>query len=270
MYKNKKQVEETTSDLFPRIHQKTTQKELDNYRRNISFITNQYTGRFKLFDIIKNKNILEVGCGGRASGIYALENFHPKLTYAVDLSKKNVKNTYRLCKKFGFKNTVVIRSNALSLAFKDNTFDFVFSNGVIHHTIDPYKSFLEMVRVLSPNGYLFLGIYGYGGIWGKIIHPLGRFVGKIIPLRYTEKFINFTGLMKSQEFSILDWFYAPIQKTYKKEEILNWFKKNGFDRFIKLKCPPNKWFYNMGILSYVLFGDGYIYVIGHKIDSQKN
>jgi len=104
MYKNKKNIEETTSELFPRIHQKTRHKDLEDYRKNMSFVIDQYTNQFGLIDIVKNKYILEVGCGGRASGIYALEKFNPQIIYAVDLSGKNVKNSYRLCRNYGFKN----------------------------------------------------------------------------------------------------------------------------------------------------------------------
>jgi len=250
--KSKNNIQEKTSEIFYRIHSQTSRKELDVYKKNIlSLIEINY---------IKNKDLLEVGCGGRASGIYTLSSYNPKSITAIDASKKSVVNTRNLAKKLGIA-TNIKWGNAMNLAFKDSTFDFVFSNGVIHHTVDPYKCFCEMTRVLKIGGYLFLGIYGYGGIWGKIIHPFGMFLGKIIPFGFMEWLVNSTGILRSQEASILDLFYTPIQKTYRFVEIESWFK-NDFYQIKKFKSP--KWFYNISFISWFLFGDGYIYVIGKK------
>lgn len=265
MKANKVDVESYTSELFPKIHLRATHKELETCRRNVRWLLGKYTKtQIQILDILKDKEILEVGCGGRASGIYALEVYHPKSITGVDLSPQNVKKTREMCETLEFNNVRVENGNALNLNFEKSSFDFVFSDGVIHHTIDPYRCFLEMVRVLKPNGYLLLGIYGYGGIWGKVIHPLGMLMGKIIPIKFTEKFVNLTGFMRSQEHSLLDWFYTPIQEKYKLTQILNWFSNNDFDQIVSLGSP--KWYYQMGggLLTRFLFGDGYIYMMGRK------
>ncbi len=257
-----KDVESITADLFPRIHLKTSQKELDDYRDKIVYLIDIYSKHFDVSSIIKDKDILEVGCGGRASGIYALEILRPNFIRAVDLSEKNIENTRNLCNELGYKNVNIQQGNALKLDFSDNSFDFIFSNGVIHHTTDTYQCFLEMTRALKPGGHLFLGIYGYGGLWGHIIHPLIMLIGKMIPLNITEKIVNKTGFMSSQDRSLLDFLYTPIQNKTKKNKVISWFRNNNFDNVLRIKSP--RWFYNMGIMTNILFGDGYIYIIGKK------
>lgn len=257
-------IESATAEVFPKIHFTTTHYELNQYKKQINWLFNEYSALTQLSfdDLIRNKIVLEVGCGGRASGINALNSFYPKSISAIDLSDKNVQNTSVICRKLGFVNVQIEQGNVLELAFRDNQFDFVFSNGVIHHTVNPYRCFQEMHRVLKPGGYLLLGIYGYGGVWGKAIHPFGRWLGKLIPIKIMERLVNCTGIFRSQENSLLDWFYTPIQQCYPKKVIHRWFWENNFERIIDLGSP--KWFYNMGILTNVLFGDGYIYMMGQK------
>jgi ubiquinone/menaquinone biosynthesis C-methylase UbiE len=253
-----------TAELFPKIHSKTTSRDLQKIKDKIHYIINAYLGKHgkESAEIFNRSSILEVGCGGRASGIISLESYKPQYITAVDLSDKNLENTLNICHEYGFKNVKVMKGNALRLDFLDNSFDFVFSNGVIHHTEDPRKCFLEMTRVLKPGGFLFLGIYGYGGIFGKLVHPVLRAIGRILPVSAMENFTNKTGIFRSSNNSILDICYTPIQKTFYYSEISEWFKDSGYS-YITREISP-KWFYRAGIISKILFGDGYIYVMARK------
>lgn len=265
MERDRRETEVLTAELFHKIHQKATFEDLERYRATVQWLLEGFsrvTG-IETSNILEDKDVLEVGCGGRASGVYALKVYRPKNIKAIDLSNENVYATTAICDNLGYGNVDVQTGNALNLNFSDASFDFVFSNGVIHHTEDPYRCFLEICRVLKPGGHVLLGIYGYGGVWGKIIHPTGMLLGRLIPLKLTERFVNATGLMRSQDRSLLDWLYAPIQKKYRLSEIFRWFADNQLDTVVSLGSPKRH--YRMGILTRILFGDGYIYVIGRKV-----
>jgi SAM-dependent methyltransferase len=47
-------------------------------------------------------------------------------------------------------------ANGDDLPFKDNTVDFVISSHVIEHFYDPVKTIQEWLRVVKPNGYVFM------------------------------------------------------------------------------------------------------------------
>lgn len=268
--KNIQDIEQFTAKLFPKIHSQSNSKDLCSYSERTNFILNKYSNQFNLetLQLIKDKSVLDVGCGGSASGIYALNQFQPSSITGVDLSDNNIQNTKEICAKLNINNANIVKGSALNLPFANDSFDFVFSNGVIHHTPDPYACFQELTRVLKPNGYLFLGIYGYGGLYGKILHPAGMLIGKIFPFKIAEKFVNTTGFLRSQENSILDWFYTPIQRKFKVREILNWFKENKLINTINIRSP--KWFFNIKLVSPMLFGDGFIYAIGKKPNNEQN
>src|SRR5207302_723944 len=50
-------------------------------------------------------------------------------------------------------------ASALALPFPDNSFDIVFSHGVLHHIPDVRTAQREIARVLRPNGKLIAMLY---------------------------------------------------------------------------------------------------------------
>ena len=135
------------------------------------------------------------------------------------------------------------------------------SDGVIHHTLDTKKAFDEICRVTKRDGFIFLGIYGYGGLFG-LLFPLGVLIGKILPYKIMYPLITKTNFLRSQEYSILDWLYTPIQRNFKSKIIYKWLQEANFHHIEKLQS--NKWFFKMGIISKILFGDGYLYFMAIK------
>jgi 2-polyprenyl-3-methyl-5-hydroxy-6-metoxy-1,4-benzoquinol methylase len=43
--------------------------------------------------------------------------------------------------------------------FQAGTFDLIISNGVLHHTPNTYKTFVEVARLVKPEGCLYLWLY---------------------------------------------------------------------------------------------------------------
>lgn len=113
---------------------------------------------FYYFDenIKKGGGILDAGCG---TGFFT--RFYARMGYdvtAVDLTKEAVLLTRESLRIFALKANV-LQGNLEDLQFKDNTFDYIICNGVVHHTANPKKAVLELYRVLKPGGKLSLEIY---------------------------------------------------------------------------------------------------------------
>ncbi len=102
---------------------------------------------------IKDKNILEVGCGRGGGLSFVNRYFSPKTVTGVDLNKKAVE----FCSKhYPDKNSTFRQANAQDLPFEDNVFDIVLNVESSHRYLQ-MNSFLEEVkRVLKPGGYLSL------------------------------------------------------------------------------------------------------------------
>lgn len=104
----------------------------------------------------KGLRVLEVGCGlGTDAAQFAkagADYTGIDLTQAaVDLAKKrfelfNLRGTFRV-------------ADAEGLDFPDNSFDLVYSHGVLHHTPDTAGAVREIHRVLRPGGRAVVMLY---------------------------------------------------------------------------------------------------------------
>ncbi len=110
-----------------------------------------------LNDEIVSGNIgLEVGCGPGYDIEYMAAQYPGKKFAAIDFSSSVFALSKRLKK---FNNIQLIRASALELPFKAGQFDFVYSFGVLHHTADPVKGFVEINRVLKNRAQMVLYLY---------------------------------------------------------------------------------------------------------------
>jgi len=108
------------------------------------------------FDWFKGQKVLEVGCG---SGIDAVEFAkYGAFVTAIDFSEVAVELTQKLAKEAGQK-IAVVEASANRIPYKDNTFDCVYSFGVLHHIPEVEEVLSEIQRVLKPGGKVMAMLY---------------------------------------------------------------------------------------------------------------
>ena len=128
-----------TQDLFGKLWaERLNKKKLDS-----SVVLEEMLNRsgFNL-NSFKNKKILDIGCGSGRFTI-AFAKLGTKLSVGVDLGDEGLKIAKSIAKQNKIKNIRFYKSNVLKLLFKDNSFDFVFCKGVLHHTGQTYKGLGE-------------------------------------------------------------------------------------------------------------------------------
>ena len=102
---------------------------------------------------IKGKRVLEVGCGrGSMSAYFSDNDFDCTL---LDSSKSAIESAKGIFSEHGLKARFVI-GDAMNLPYDDDSFDIVFSIGLLEHFEDIETPLSEQVRILSKDG-LFLG-----------------------------------------------------------------------------------------------------------------
>ena len=103
-----------------------------------------------------DRTLLEVGCGIGVDSIQlAKRGFQ---VTAVDLTE----NALAVAEQFAARRQVTIDfrlGNAEGLDFPDESFDAVYSFGVLHHTPDIERSVAEVHRVLRPGGTAYVMLY---------------------------------------------------------------------------------------------------------------
>ena len=100
------------------------------------------------------KKILEIGVGAGTDHLqWARAGAE---CYGVDLTDAAIDLTRAHLAAYGFESNLQ-RVNAESLPFIDDSFDLVYSWGVIHHAAHPEKIIADIHRVLRPGG-MFIGM----------------------------------------------------------------------------------------------------------------
>lgn len=129
----------------------------------------RYSYNFWEFNKHPKEKVLDIGCGpGWLVRNYATNGAD---IYAVDITDKAVELTRKMLDLFELHGTIQV-GNAEELPFEDDTFDFISSSGVLHHTPDMQKAVDEVYRVLKPGHRAVISVY-YKNI---LLHP------KLFPL----------------------------------------------------------------------------------------
>lgn len=101
---------------------------------------------FAEFSHYKQKKVLEIGVGlGADHQQFAAAG--AELT-GIDLTERAIEYTQRRLQLFGLHSNLNT-GDAENLSFADNSFDLVYSWGVLHHSPDTQKTFTEVFRVLK-------------------------------------------------------------------------------------------------------------------------
>jgi SAM-dependent methyltransferase len=103
------------------------------------------------------KKVLEVGLGyGTLGQLIAARNAE---YYGADIAAGPVANMRRRLSWLGLPEDHAVQASVLELPFEDETFDYVYSIGCLHHTGDLGRSVQEVHRVLVPRGRAVVMLY---------------------------------------------------------------------------------------------------------------
>lgn len=200
-------------------------------------------------EYFKDKNILDCGFGGTGWAVELFARSGAKKVTGIDLNPKWVERIGMRLHKY--KDVLDLRAGTvLDLPFEDNTFDYVHSHGVMHHTTDWKKGVQEMTRVVKPGGTIYLMLYGKFAPVGKLIHFSYRTAGKIIPYSWTSAFVKKTGIYRDHEISLLDAMYVPIEEHLSPKEIREYLEFCGMKdiRFFESAKWKKRKFYSSPLM----------------------
>lgn len=256
---SKEEFKKKTGKVYGKFWKKFSKEENNNAK---NFILERFRN-FKSFNnnFFKNKNIIDVGCGG---GRYtnALRQLKAKSVVGVDYSNDGI---FTAKKNYNYKNISFKKQNVLNLNFRNNSFDIVFSNGVLHHTSDFRKGIKELHRICKPGGYIYLYLYGSGGLYWAARKEMNKLI-KSIPQDYSQKVLDLIG-MPTNRFIFMDNWYVPYERHCSHKEIYNIFKLLGVD-FIEKMQKGRKTDLETGLFKHkdskIIWGEGEIRLLIKK------
>ena len=190
---------------------------------------NQLACKFKNY-VGFNKNILEVGAGTCQMSMYFAIGTNNQIV-ALDPALESLKLGKKFMELNNIKNVNLLNADIFDDVLEENVFDFVWCNGVLHHTKDPYNAFKIILKSVKKDGYIIIGLYNkFGRIWTKIRKFFYKIFGKKLLMLFDPMIRNVKKNSKEQmEVWIRDQYKHPVESLHTFDEILAWFKSNNVE-----------------------------------------
>jgi SAM-dependent methyltransferase/uncharacterized protein YbaR (Trm112 family) len=120
-------------------------------------------------EFFEGKRVLDAGCGTGRHAHYAAK--YGAEVWAVDLGEA-VEVAQRNTAAVGVN---VVQADVYNLPFEHESFDFIYSNGVLHHLPHPEEAFHNLLRFLKPGGEIQVYLY-----WKPEGQPLKRLLLSVV------------------------------------------------------------------------------------------
>jgi SAM-dependent methyltransferase len=207
----------------------------------------------------KNTRVLDVGCGTGANAA-AVAEWGADAVFAIDMSSAvdaAFANTREL------ENVHVVQADLFRLPFRHETFDLIYSVGVLMHTPDTRKAFLSLAPLLKTDGRIAIWVYeDFRGIerwWSdllrtvttrmnpRVLHALcclavpayyvyripklGKLVFHFLPPVSKEPY------WQDRILDTFDWYSPTYQWKHTYPEVYGWFQEANLTDMRLLDCP---------------------------------
>jgi ubiquinone/menaquinone biosynthesis C-methylase UbiE len=215
-------------------------------------------------DELRGKLVLDVGCGmGRFAEVASRWGAR---VVGVDLSTAAEVAAENLADRNG---CAFFQADAFALPFASESFDFIYSIGVLHHTPDCEKAFKGLAKFLKPGGTVAVWLYSrynkwyrFSDIYRKFTHRLPRKMLHSICYMAVPKYHVYRGLRsiplvgrpisglmqhvfptslhpnpKVRVLDTFDWYSPKYQSKHTYEEVFRWFESCGLESLRVLHEP---------------------------------
>ncbi len=224
-------------------------------------------------DQLKGLRVLDAGCGGgrysKICGEAGATVIGADYSRAVDKAKQ-------LCSHLD--NVRFVQADLKRLPLEPESFDFVFSIGVMHHDAHTRKVFDAVANLVKPAGRYSVWLYRRNQWWQEIVNSglrklttrlpspvlkpfchLGAVLGGTpVVNRTLNKIVNFSAhpSYENRVCDTFDWWAPEYQYHHTEDELLNWFREAGFDETKVLTPEKQGRFYHWAYNHNLLIGSG--------------
>jgi SAM-dependent methyltransferase len=205
---------------------------------------------------MKGKLVLDVGCGmGRFAEVVTRWGAHVvgvDLSVAAEVAARNLAD----------RNFVAMQADVFALPFAPESFDYIYSIGVLHHTPDCEKAFKNLPQYLKQKGSIAIWLYSGYNKWyrfsdqyRKITHrmsiqKLDRVLRVAVPVLYhIDRGLRavpgigrpLAGAVhhvfpasrhpepEARILDTLDWYSPKYQSKHTYEQVFRWFESCGLE-----------------------------------------
>lgn len=188
----------------------------ETYDHSVGLVRTRLTNSGFDESFFKGKTCFDGGCGtGRLSIAMALMG--AKKVVSADLGGASLEYYKKVIARYGLENIEVVERDVTNLSkWEDESFDFVASNGVLHHTKECNKGLKEHFRITKKGGIFWVYLYGAGGIYWEIYDRLRPFLTDI-PANVIRSVLSKMNVREGLIYTYLDNLTAPRVYFYDHE-----------------------------------------------------
>jgi SAM-dependent methyltransferase len=213
---------------------------------------------------LRGKLVLDVGCGmGRFADVASRWGAHVvgiDLSVAAEVAARNLAD----------RDTVsIFQADVFSLPFTPESFDYIYSIGVLHHTPNCEAAFKTLPAFLKPGGTIAVWLYSsynpwyrFSDLYRRVTHRLSpsllhALCHVAIPLYHVHRGLRWipvvgrpaSGLLRyllpasmrpnrdQRVLDTFDWYSPKYQSKHTYEEVFRWFEDCGLDSLRVLYEP---------------------------------
>ena len=174
-----------------------------------------------------NARILEIGCGTGQMSLYLARA--DRIVIAADLTRESLKLGAAAARRFNLDRIQFVETDLHQPGLRADSFDVLYSSGVLHHTPDPRAAFAQIARLTRPGGMIVLGVYN---AFARIPLRLRRLVARLSGYRL----IPFDPVLRDRKHEparreawLRDQYQHPEEHRHTLAEVQGWFDENGVE-----------------------------------------
>jgi len=211
-------------------------------------------------EFFRGRRCVDIGCGsGRWT--YALAELGAEVV-AVDLTSGGVESVYG---ELGERpNVTIAQADIFALPFAAESFDFVMSWGVLHHTPSTRKAFDRIAPLVRPGGTLYVMVYDVDQGRGERVTNIVRWALRRVSPERRYKLCRYLVIEDNMErynflsrhmivayydpetsplkretlqFGLYDAYSPKYNWLHSAEEVTDWFRSSGFSEVFVIDSP---------------------------------
>ncbi|MDO8648428.1 MAG: methyltransferase domain-containing protein [Candidatus Peregrinibacteria bacterium] len=170
--------------------------------------------------------VLEVGCGtGQMTNYLGLVS--TRTVIGTDMSGASLALGQGFRDRFGLSNVHFVQGNIFAMPIAPASVDVLICSGVLHHTPDPKGGFLELLKLVKPEGKILIGLYN---TYARIPLGIRQVIFKVSgnAFRFLDAHMRRKDVDQSKkEIWFADQYRNPHESWHSVDEVLGWFAESN-------------------------------------------
>ena len=217
------------TEMVKQFYEETPFPNYDDLDSSRALLEKAREGKFARLlneQIPYDARVVEIGCGtGQLTNFLAIAH---RSVLGVDVCLNSLRLAERFRAAQDIKWATFAQMNLFRPALKDGFFDFVISNGVLHHTGDCRGALARISRLAKPGGYVVVGLYNS---FSRQLHyarvGLYRLTG--ITSRFLDPHFNKMTAKGKRDAWFQDQYCHPHETCHSLGEVMRWMDEDGLD-----------------------------------------